>query len=239
MSKIEIISAATAAVVQVGKGGRGFIVAIGDRRYVVTAAHCIFDKLPEPMPARAAYEVTYKNLIGPLGGKRNVTAECVFVDAIADIAVFGAPDAQEEAFKAEAFEALTEKIAFKIGKLKPVRQRYPAQVAHFVIDGKAKKIRMPTRVGPLICASEARMLSLDGEWFACKVSHNMTGGGLWFDQAEQPVIGGMSGSPIVLPDGSAVGVVSTSESSQSDGREGGPNPVLSAHLPGWLLEAAR
>jgi hypothetical protein len=65
------------------------------------------------------------------------------------------------------------------------------------------------------------------------------GGPLWFDQATQPVIGGMSGSPMVLPDGSAVGVVCTSENSHSGGREGGPNPMLSAHLPGWLLEAAR
>ena len=182
---------------------------------------------------RAAYEVTYRNLIGPLGGKRNVTAECVFVDAIADIAVFGTPDAQEEAFKAEAFEALTEKIAFKIGKLKPFRQRYQARVAHFVTDGKPRKIRTPARLGPPICASDARMLSLDGDWFNCRVSHDMSGGGLWFDQRlEQPVIGGMSGSPIVLPDGSAVGVVSTSVNA---GYSGGPNPVLAAHLPGWLL----
>jgi hypothetical protein len=77
------------------------------------------------------------------------------------------------------------------------------------------------------------MLSLDGEWFSCRVMSN--GGPLWFNQADQPVIGGMSGSPIVLPDGSAVGVVSTSEEN-SGGREGGPNPMLAAHLPGWLLE---
>ena len=116
-------STGASAVVRVGKhGGRGFILAAGERRYVVTAAHCIFDKLPVPHPARDRNEVTYRNLIGPLGGKRHVTAECVFLDAIADIAVFGAPDAQEEAYKAEAYEALTGEVAFKIGKM-PARQK--------------------------------------------------------------------------------------------------------------------
>ena len=40
-------AAATRAVVQIGRhGGRGFILAVGDKRYVVTAAHCFYDKLP-------------------------------------------------------------------------------------------------------------------------------------------------------------------------------------------------
>ena len=74
-------AAATRAVVQIGRhGGRGFIIVGGERRYVVTAAHCIFDKLPVPHPARDSNEVTYRNLIGPLGGKRRVSAECVFLD---------------------------------------------------------------------------------------------------------------------------------------------------------------
>lgn len=80
------------------------------------------------------------------------------------------------------------------------------------------------------------MLSLDNEWFGCHVSS--VGRALWFDRAEQPVIGGMSGSPILLPDGTVVGVVCTSEDS-GGGHEGGPNPELGAHLPGWLLRKAR
>jgi hypothetical protein len=80
------------------------------------------------------------------------------------------------------------------------------------------------------------MLSLNGEWFKCRVKS--MGRTLWFEAAEHPVIGGMSGSPIVLPDGSAVGVVCLSEDSHAAGREGGPNPMLTAHLPGWLLAEA-
>jgi hypothetical protein len=56
----------------------------------------------------------------------------------------------------------------------------------------------------------------------------------------------MSGSPIILPDGSAVGVVCISSgtilpdgSAGSEGdREGGPNPLLCANLPTWLVREA-
>jgi hypothetical protein len=37
--------------------------------------------------------------------KRSVSAECVFIDVIADIAVFGAPDMQDRGKEAEAYEA--------------------------------------------------------------------------------------------------------------------------------------
>ena len=148
-----------------------------------------------------------------MGGARRVTAECVFIDPIADIAVFGAPDTQERDEEAQAYEKLTGEAAFKIGKLPRQRAR-----------------RWPP------VSSEAHMLTLDNEWFVCRIERS--GAMLWFDQAAQPVVGGMSGSPIVLPDGSAVGVVCTSEESHSGGREGGPGPTLSAHLPGWLLHAS-
>jgi hypothetical protein len=61
----------TDAVVRVGKGGRGFVVADDSRRYVVTAAHC----LPRMPPAHAAAytsERTFGKLLGPLG--KRVTA---------------------------------------------------------------------------------------------------------------------------------------------------------------------
>jgi hypothetical protein len=35
--------------------------------------------------------------------------------------------------------------------------------------------------------------------------------------------------------GSAVGVACLSDDAHAGGREGGPNPMLTAHLPGWLL----
>ena len=203
-------------VIQVGKlGGRGFIVATKHARYVVTAAHCVAKKLPEAVPARVSEEVTYQNFLGPLGGKRQVSAECVFIDPIADIAVFQGPDNQARGLEAQAYEALIERATpFPIGKLHFPRQQLSFREA----------------------SSDARMLSLTGEWFDCRVTS--LGRSLRFEQAAQPVVGGMSGSPIILPDGAAIGVVCTSEENQSGGRDGGPNPMLAANFPGWLLEEA-
>jgi hypothetical protein len=75
----------------------------------------------------------------------------------------------------------------------------------------------------------ARLLSLDGRWFSCTIRHY--GGPLWITHADERVLGGMSGSPIVATSGRAIGVVCTTTSP----RDGGPNARLSHNLPGWLL----
>ncbi len=69
------------------------------------------------------------------------------------------------------------------------------------------------------------MLSLT-EWYPCRIRS----GGLWFtiENAAQPIAGGMSGSPVVLPDGRTVALVSTG---------GGLNPGLPDGLPFWLARA--
>lgn len=73
--------------------------------------------------------------------------------------------------------------------------------------------------------SAARLLSLDGRWFACTVG---LGGGraIWISDAAERVRGGMSGSPIVSDAGLVVGVVCQNH---------GPNPYLMCDLPGWLI----
>jgi hypothetical protein len=48
---------------------------------------------------------------------------------------------------------------------------------------------------------------------------------VWLDTAAEHVEGGMSGSPIVTPDGRAIGLISTGEL----------HPLLMDSLPGWLL----
>jgi hypothetical protein len=75
----------------------------------------------------------------------------------------------------------------------------------------------------------AWLLSLDGRWCRCTVRHN--GSMLWISNAADGIVGGMSGSPIVADDGSAIGIVCTSGS--------GPNPRLTHYLPGWLLQELR
>lgn len=105
------------AVIRVG-GGRGFVIETVDRqigdvkiadRLVVTASHCL-PALP-PCDANAYLnEITYQSLLGPIGGRTAVWAECLFVDPRADIAVLGCPDDQELGDQAEAYWELTESI---------------------------------------------------------------------------------------------------------------------------------
>ena len=216
-------------VLQVGDG-RGFIIATKRARYVVTGAHCV-EPLPPAQPARDISDAIYRNFIGPLGGERHVWAECVFIDLIADIAVFGEPDDCEHAL---AYVELTEQATpFPIGKLRFSRQRLPPREAVMRIDGERRTFVLPSLQGPREASSDARMLSLDGKWFSCRVKSR--GRSLWIQKAAQPIVGGMSGSPIILPDGGAVGMVCVSAEGR---RDGGPNPMLAANLPAWLLEEA-
>jgi hypothetical protein len=46
------------------------------------------------------------------------------------------------------------------------------------------------------------------------------------ENPEEPIIGGMSGSPILTMDGSAIGIVSTSNWT---------NPSLTQALPRWMM----
>jgi hypothetical protein len=78
----------------------------------------------------------------------------------------------------------------------------------------------------------AFLLSLDGHWFGCKVRRHHRWA-LWEILAEEPIVGGMSGSPIRMADGAAIGIVCLSDDDQP--HTGGDNPNLAAHLPGWLI----
>jgi hypothetical protein len=82
----------------------------------------------------------------------------------------------------------------------------------------------------------AFMLSLSNAWFPCAVRYRPNSMLMISDAAEN-IAGGMSGSPIVVPDGTAIGVVCLgSETGGQVAREGGPHPRLTGNLPGWLLK---
>jgi hypothetical protein len=72
-------------------------------------------------------------------------------------------------------------------------------------------------------APATRACSLKGEWLKPRRLAMVRGGGA-------ADVGEMSCAPIILPDGGAVSVEGR--------REGGPNPMLAANLPAWLLEEA-
>ncbi len=100
-------------------------------------------------------------------------------------------------------------------------------------DVPALRITAEAEDGP------AWLLALDGGWFRCAARH--FGGPLWIFDAAEPIIGGMSGSPILADDGTAIGVVCISrETDDGPSTDGGPNANLTNCLPGWLLrELAR
>jgi hypothetical protein len=70
---------------------------------------------------------------------------------------------------------------------------------------------------------------------ACKVRRAHRTAAWWICDAEEPIVGGMSGSPI-LADGVAIGVVCIGSDSGVPNTDSGPNPNLAAHLPGWLVQ---
>ena len=144
---------AVGTVIQVGDG-RGFVVATDYTCYVITAAHCL-GKLPEAYPAREYFEATQRDFLGPLGGPREVWAECLFIDPVADIAVFGTPETQELYRQALAYEELTEQATpFPIGKLdfSGFRQEGPRTLP-ITIDGERRDITLPPSP-PSICEAE-------------------------------------------------------------------------------------
>jgi hypothetical protein len=94
----------SADVVKVGDG-RGFIIEVQGSRYVVTAAHCL-PKIPPAHPASYVGERTFKRLMGPLGMRSTVWAECVFVNPVMDLAVLASPDGQVLAAAADEYDAL-------------------------------------------------------------------------------------------------------------------------------------
>jgi len=82
----------------------------------------------------------------------------------------------------------------------------------------------------------AWLLPLEGNWFGCTVQYlKDNDGSLWICKTAQPIIGGMSGSPVVSDDGAAIGVVALANASDPEDDLGSMNPLLARDLPGWLL----
>ena len=210
------------SVVTVGDG-RGFAVQTGQDRLVVTAAHCLPDV---PLCATFSHptERIYQAVLGPLRDERTVWAECLFADPIGDIAVLGPPNNNEFPREAEAYDALVDSVTPSTIS-DPLRAMSPPLSVHGI---ERDPVFLPHTTG-------AWLLSLAGEPFRCRVTHNP--GSLWVSETVQDIRPGMSGSPIIADDGSAIGVFCTSSGvpGEKSNREHGPNPGLADHLPGWLL----
>jgi hypothetical protein len=178
-----LLATAKDAFVTVGDG-RGFLVEVRRSRLVITAAHCL-PHLPLPHPGSYTEERTYPQLLGPLGVAPVVSAQCLFADPIADLAVLCQPDSQAFVDEAITFEDLVEnRPALQIGALTE-----PGPGWLMTLGGQW--VRCTLDVG-----------GSSGGWLSSL---------LIADAPEEAVAPGTSGSPILDVDGRAVGVISVGE----------------------------
>jgi hypothetical protein len=195
------------AVVRVGDG-RGFVVSAGEYvRYVITAAHCL-PKHPKPHLANDANELTYA-IIGPVGRKKpTIWAGLCADNLVDDVAVFSEPDGQMLCDECESYEKFTAGSALVIG-MPPVA---------------VEPYNWRTTTG-----TAAWVLSLDRKWQPCLVQSN----GRFLCIKDVKIEGGMSGSPIIDANGSAIGLISMGDGGDDYGNS--VNPSLMDCLPPWLL----
>jgi hypothetical protein len=82
----------------------------------------------------------------------------------------------------------------------------------------------------------AWLLSLEQKWFPCTAQY-LADGPLWIANTAQPIVGRMSGSPVLSDHGATIGLVATAHSGGCEDQYGSQNPRLVRDLPGWLLHA--
>jgi hypothetical protein len=92
----------------------------------------------------------------------------------------------------------------------------------------------PLAIADVPKQGEGWMMSLEGKWFRWTILI-INDGPLWITETEEPIEGGMSGSPIISIDTAAFGVLALS----SDGPGACQNPRLTHNLPGWFLNAQK
>jgi hypothetical protein len=217
------------SVVSVGEVGRGFVVAGSlERRYIITAAHCL-PKVPPPHLGRFLEDYTFAKVVGPLGKKPHAWAECVFVDAIADLAVLGSPDNQALSDQAGEYVALTAALPAMSLAVPPAMVDRKAMLMARPVSKVARKDFL------MRFASRVWVLSLDGQWFECAATYSEGGALTIRTKGSKRVVNGMSGSPVITDDGAALALVSTSGVSEliDDTTQ---CPCLVDGLPGWLLD---
>jgi Trypsin-like peptidase domain len=195
------VQEALKSVLTVGDG-RGFVIKVKQQRLVVTAAHCL-PELPPPHLAAYLHEKTFK-LLAPLHQKASLLTECLFADPVHDIAVLTSPDDQELPDDFDAYEALTQSL-------------------------------MPLRIADAPEEGRAWLLSLKNEWFCCHFRRSNIGrvlvSPLHIGKLQQPIERGMSGSPIVSDEGTALGIVNAG----GNGVSGWGQTNLFQCLPGFCL----
>jgi hypothetical protein len=180
-----------------------------EQRLIVTAAHCLSATIPCVSSPDSSQRIV-KGLGTLDASKSDIWGECMFADPVADIAVIGEPDNQQFDEQADAYNDLVESVSV-------------------LSIGEAES-------GP------GWMLSIDRKWTPAtlEVFSNIYGTSL----ATGPTKAGQSGSPILNSIGKAVGVVAIGGETigtegRKDAEDNGPQPMLTHHLPAWLVKELR
>jgi hypothetical protein len=203
-------STAAKCLVKVGNG-RGFVVeeqpglCLYPKRFIITAAHCLPLDTLEPDAFLDPAPPTFPDLLGKLDGDASVWAKCLFIDQIGDIAVLSAPDNADLYDQIMAYEELVEAAM-------------PRSI------GAAVPWNAPTPVS-LIALNGSPILG------SAEPYSNL----LRVEKTSQPIVPGMSGSPVLDQNGAAIGIVTLTWNDRKLGTTDAASARLLAHLPGWLL----
>ncbi len=177
MVKLMTLSRARRAVLNVGDG-RGFVAQhqnyIGVvERIILTAAHCIAHALrvdgkcglPPCHPFRHSGEVTYPDLLGPLGEKPTIWATCPHVDPMTDIVVLWSPSANAFDEQSDACESFLENLErWQIADA-PAQGRERIKVEPFGGEPFWQEQKTPGK-------GVASVLSLKGRWLRGEVTRS-------------------------------------------------------------------
>jgi Trypsin-like peptidase domain len=197
--------ALTISVLQIGNGARGFVVLDPDGEPVIVTVCHALPRLPSCYRRGQLDGCVYERLLAPLRERPLVGAELLHADVVSDLAVLGAPPEDSS-----AYDALASSVTpLKIGASADERRN------------SVIRVRLPT---------------LMDEWITCTAIRAR--GSLWLRCAgDDRIVSGMSGSPILDDDGRVIGVLAVvngdPEQVVHDG--GGPQPVLTHHLPARFL----
>jgi hypothetical protein len=189
---------------------RGFVVETSDQlvgRLVITAAHC----LPSLRPV--FQDMTYADLLGPLGQTPTVWAQCLFVDPVADLAVLGPLDNQDLWNQAQAYQDLLSSLSpFSVSDAPSAGRAWL-----YSLDGRWLSCRvLRVSQGPLWIFDAAE-----------EIIGGMSGSPI---RAED-------GSAISLMSvGREVGNPANPTGGTIPQRDCGPHPVLARSLPAWLRD---
>lgn len=184
-------------------GGQGVLVSGG---FVLTASHCLLDPNDECKPLRCDHALLNEPIVIEIKTKsaERFKVMPLFVDAISDVAVLGAPDDPDLFEESRLFQQLCNSVV-------------PAQISRRIMDpGETCKAWIHTH---------------DQGWVEAEATADLNG--FMMFTTKKQIASNTSGGPIVDEDGKILGVVSES-SDCDETMASGRFASAHLYLPVWL-----